>query len=220
VYGLTRGTMTLIGVAAAGTLVWLASLLEAQGNEEYWTQLGLVAAAGLVLALSQVAGGWTKWGLPTVSPTVFLIGFLPTLVAGGLVLLHAQPEAATGSGWASDLGLGWLADDLAGLLPAIALAIGLVLGFVLDTTGPRLDDEVEVVEDRRPELVEDRPLVAAEPRSEALAAERRRELADGEVVPADRDAADEPVGAEREYVDADGRREVVRPERRRGLFRR
>ena len=210
-YGLTRGTMTLVGVAAAGVLLWLATQLQAEGNGEYWAQMGLVAAAGLTMALSQLFGGWTKWGVPRMSPTVFLLGFLPALVAGGLVLLHAQPDAgAWGASWAADLGLDGLAEDLSAVLPAIAFGIGLVFGFTFDTTGPRVDDDVEVIEDRRT-TVPPAPV---------------------ERTAVDRTDADEPVTAERGAlreeetaadVDGDGRREVVaagEPERRRGLFRR
>jgi hypothetical protein len=210
-YGLTRGTMTLVGVAAAGVLLWLAAQLQAEGNGGYWAQIGLIAAAGLTMALSQLVGGWTKWGVPRISPTVFLLGFLPALLAGGLVLLAAQPDAgAWGASWAADLGLDGLAEDLSAVLPAIAFGIGLVFGFTFDTTGPRVDDDVDVVEDRR----------AAVPPTPV------------ERTAVDRTDADEPVAAERRAfrddettadVDGDGRREVVttgEPERRRGLFRR
>jgi hypothetical protein len=148
VYGLTRGTMTLIGVAAAGALLWLASQLEADANGDYWVQMGLVAGAGLVMALTQLLGGWTKWGWPRFSPTVLLLGFLPALVVGGLVLLAAQPDSsAFGAGWASDLGLDGLAEDFATVLPAVAFLIGLTFGFAFDTTGPVVDED-EVVEGR------------------------------------------------------------------------
>jgi hypothetical protein len=233
VYGLTRGTTTLIGVAVAGFLLWLATQFQAEGNADYWTQMGLVAGAGLVMALSQLLGGWTKWGWPRLSPTVFLLGFLPALVAGGLVLLDAQPDSgAWGASWAADLGLNGLAEDLSAVLPAIAFAIGLVFGFTFDTTGPVVDDDVDVVEERR----------TAEPVPVDRRATEEREL-----VPLDRRATEEPVTAERRAryddetgadVDGDGRREVVRSDddgdgrrevvrtghdgsdRRRGFFRR
>jgi hypothetical protein len=174
-YGLTRGTMTLVGAACAGLLLWLATQMDADSLGGYWAYLGLIAAAGLTMAASQLLGGWTKWGWPRISGSVFLLGFLPGLVAGGLVLLAAQPDTgAWGTGWAGDLGLGGLAEDLIAVVPAIAFGLGLLLGFTLDTTGPRVR-EVDVVEERE------------EPRS------------DGYVGPAPvyRDDADEPVAAER-----------------------
>ena len=173
-YGLTRGTMTLIGVAAAGALLWLGSQFDGDANGDYWVQMGLVAGAGLVMALSQLLGGWTKWGWPRLSATVFLLGFLPALAAGGLVLLTAQPDSsAFGAGWAADLGLEGLAEDFAAVLPAVAFLIGLTFGFAFDTTGPVVDtDEDEVVD---------------EPHA----------------YPVDRRATDEPVTAERHALRRD-----------------
>jgi hypothetical protein len=150
-YGLTRGTMTLAGAAGAGVLLWLASQFETDATGEYWAAVGLIAAAGLVMAVSQLLGGWTKWGWPRISGAVFLLAFLPVLVVGGLVLLHAQPDSdAFGAGWAGDLGADGLADDLAALWPAIAFAVGLVFGLSFDTTGPGVRElSVEEMEERR-----------------------------------------------------------------------
>lgn len=147
-YGLTRGTMTLIGAAAAGLLLWIASQTDADGLGGYWAYVGLLAGAGLVMALSQLLGGWTKWGWPRLTTTVFLLGFLPALIAGGLVLLHAQPENAFGQAWAADLGLESLAEDMTAVLPALAFGLGLLFGFTFDTTGPRRVERVEDVERR------------------------------------------------------------------------
>jgi hypothetical protein len=209
VYGLTRGTMTLLGVAAAGFLLWLASQLEADGNGEYWTQMGLLAGAGLVMALSQLLGGWTKWGWPRISPTVFLIGFLPALAAGGLVLLAAQPDSsAWGTGWAADLGVSGLAEDLTGVLPAIAFLVGLTFGFTFDTTGPRVDDDVDVVEEHAAVYPVDRTAT-----DEPVTAERRRLRRDHDTVVDDGDrvrdrdrvlAADGTYVGDRDRHDGDG----------------
>ena len=149
-YGLTRATITLLGAAVAGFLLWLASQFSADELGEYWVWLGLFAAAGLAMALSQLLGGWTRWGWPRVLATVFLLGFLPAVVAGGLVLLARQrDEDAWGAGWAGDLGVDGLAEDLSSGLPAIAFALGLLLGFTFDTTGPRERRHVAAARDER-----------------------------------------------------------------------
>ena len=83
----TRGISTLVGAGVAGFLIWLAAQIGTGSSSEYWTTYGLIAAAGLTMALSQILGGWTKWGWPRISPGVFLLGFLPVLVVGGWVLL-------------------------------------------------------------------------------------------------------------------------------------
>src|ERR687885_2407650 len=83
-YGLTRGPITLIAAGVAGFLIWIsATQINDESNGGYWAVYGIIAGAGLVMALSQLLGGWTKWGWPRISASVFLWGFVPALVAGG-----------------------------------------------------------------------------------------------------------------------------------------
>ena len=136
-----RGLFTLLGAAIAGFLIWLATQFDLADTTEYWIAMGILAGAGLVMALSQLFGGWTKWGLPTASPSVFLLGFLPTLIVVGAILLATRPtgQGTQGqvSGWIEDIGLGGLAQDLRLFQGVLAFALGLVFGFIFDTTGPR-----------------------------------------------------------------------------------
>jgi MFS family permease len=145
-YGLTRATLTLVGVTAAGVLIWLATQiipgeLASASRGEYWAALGLVALGGLAIALSQLLGGWTKWGWPRISGNVFLLGFLPTLIVGGWILAAQEPEnywlGRHVRDWSGDIGIEGLVTDLGLMIPAIALGIGLVFGLTFDTTGPR-----------------------------------------------------------------------------------
>jgi hypothetical protein len=139
-YGLTRGTVTLICAAVAGLLIWLATQVSDSSNGGYWGVYGLIAAAGLVMAFSQILGGWTKWGWPRLSVNVFLIGFLPVLVAAGWVLLATQPDANWLRdhirSWTGDIGLTGLVGDLGEYVSVLAFGLGLVFGFTFDTTGP------------------------------------------------------------------------------------
>lgn len=136
--GVTRGISTLAGAAVAGILLWFATQIGAETSSEYWTTYGLVAAAGLTMALSQILGGWTKWGWPRFSVGVFVLGFLPALVAGGWVLLARQPaDWMNTSNWSRDLGIFGLVSDLGNILPAIAFGVGLTFGLSFDTAGPR-----------------------------------------------------------------------------------
>ena len=66
-YGLTRATTTLIAAGVAGLLVWIATQISDSSNGGFWAVYGLIAGAGLVMALSQLLGGWTKWGMPRLS---------------------------------------------------------------------------------------------------------------------------------------------------------
>lgn len=146
-YGLTRATLTLIGAAAAGVLLWFATTVVPDSLADaslggYWAAFGLVALGGLIIALCQLLGGWTKWGVPRVSSHVFLVGFLPTLIVGGWMLAAHEPEnywlGRHVRSWSGDIGIDGLVDSLGLMLPAIAFGIGLVFGLTFDTTGPRL----------------------------------------------------------------------------------
>jgi hypothetical protein len=207
-YGLTRGLMTLVGVAIAGGLIWLASWFGPRDSmSDYWIAMGLVAGAGLVIAISQLLGGWTKWGMPTVSPSVLLLGFLPALVAGGWIVIAAQPSTNEAGNrvaqWSSDIGIGGLVADMTPIVGAIAFGLGLVFGLVFDTTGPR-----------RRDAVDERDAYAYDGRDVGRDRDRAR------TVGRDGRAADEPVAAERTrtYDDTgrtydDGDTVVDRPER-------
>jgi hypothetical protein len=200
-YGLARGPITLIGAAGAGVLLWLASRTDHDSLGGYWAMLGLTAAAGLALALSQLLGGWTKWGWPRVSVSVFLLGFLPALVVGGLVLLHAQPQGtdAWGRGWAGGLGADSLADDLTSVVPAIALGLGLLFGFTFDTTGPRGRREVirepEQVPAPAPAYVAPTTTTVDTAADEPVMAERPVATTEAPVVDRDVDAVDDRTEA-------------------------
>jgi hypothetical protein len=139
--------MTLIGVATAVVLVWVAAQIGDDSTADYWALYGLIAAAGLVMALSQLLGGWTKWGWPRLSGTVFLLGFLPALAVAAWVLGAGQPSENWLQqhvvDWSDDLGLGGVVEDLLDLAGPLAFLTGLTFGFTFDTTGPRTRDLVE-----------------------------------------------------------------------------
>ena len=100
-YGLTRGTVTLIGAAGAGLLVWIATQVSDTSTGGYWAVYGLIAAAGLVMAFSQLLGGWTKWGLPRLSINVFLIAFIPTLLRSSARASSKNEDGKIGRGRSS-----------------------------------------------------------------------------------------------------------------------
>ena len=153
--GIVRALFTLAGVAGAGLLLWLAQLFHLDEASGFWVAAGIVAAAGVALGLSQLFGGWTKWGWPTMSPMMFLLAFIPTLVVGGILLLAWQPDGGGGQEFANDvistLGVGGLVDALEPFMWVVPLVIGLVFSFTFDTTGPRtriVDTDGTVLRDR------------------------------------------------------------------------
>lgn len=186
-----RGLFTLLGVAAAGFLVWLATQFDLSSTSEFWAAMGILVGAGAALGLSQLLGGWTKWGTPTISPSVLLLGFLPTLVAVAGILVATRPtgteEGEDVAGWISDIGLGGLAEDLSLFQGVLAFGLGIVFSFIFDTMGPRtrvLDRETdrEVVPDeevhdyREPEgtvVRDDETVVRTGPTDERTVVTRR-----------------------------------------------
>jgi hypothetical protein len=140
-YGPTRATMTLLGVAVAGFLVWLATQVNSRATGGYWAAYGIVAGAGIVLALSQLLGGWTKFGLPRLSGSVLLFAFLPTLIVVGWIAVFHQPSGGWfrnhAIAWSGDLGIDGFVRDMGELLSVLALGLGVVFGYCFDTTGPR-----------------------------------------------------------------------------------
>jgi hypothetical protein len=137
-YGLTRGTATLLGAAAAGLLVWLAAQIDDKSTGGYWAVYGLIAGAGLVMALSQLLGGWTKGGMPKLSANVFLLAFVPTLIAAGWVVVGHQPHPNWFRNhvlsWSSDISILGVVRDLAEYAAVLSFGIGLVFGFSFDTS--------------------------------------------------------------------------------------
>jgi hypothetical protein len=191
--GLTRGISTLAGAAVAGILLWSATQVGAETTTEYWATYGLIAAAGLAIALSQILGGWTKWGWPRLSLGVFLLGFLPALLAGGWVLLARQPaDWMNTSNWSRDLGIHGLVSDLGNILPAIAFGVGLTFGLVFDTAGPRR----EVVHEddvRREHVRDDRVRDADEPLTADRGAYAERPVVPVETTRHEQDDVERPV---------------------------
>ncbi len=162
--GKVRGVFTLVGAGAAGLLIWIATQIGTGTTGGYWAVNGILAGAGLTMALSQLFGGWTKWGVPRISLGVFLIGFLPVLVCAGWVLLAGQPSAnwfqRHTTSWSGSLSIGGFVDDLRTYLGVLAFGLGLVFGFTFDTSGPRMSREPVSVAGPEPTAA---PVVSEQP---------------------------------------------------------
>ncbi len=184
-YGLTRATTTLIAAGIAGLLIWIATQIDNTSNGGFWAVYGLIAGAGLVMALSQLLGGWTKWGMPRLSSSVFLIAFVPVAIAALWVVIAAQPHGSWFRdhilAWSSDIHISGLVHDLKEYVAVLAFGIGLVFGFSFDTTGPRIRRAAPATAAREPMTASDRRAA-----DEPVTAER------GAGVPAERSGR-EPV---------------------------
>jgi hypothetical protein len=139
-YGLTRATTTLIAGGVAGLLIWFATQINDKTVGGFWAVYGLIAGAGLVMALSQLLGGWTKWGWPRLAITFLLTAFVPIAFVSIWIILAAEP----GNGWfhrhvvawSSDIHIQGLVNDLKEYVAVFAFGIGLVFGYSFDTAGP------------------------------------------------------------------------------------
>ncbi len=160
----SRALATLVGVAVAGCLLWLAAQVGRQTTGDYWAALGIVAGAGIIFALSQRR---SSTGHPL---RLFLVGFVPLLIVGGWVLLAAQPQSNWFQShvlrWSGDMHIRGAVQDLGTWAGVLALAIGYTFASALEP--PRR---------RRP--------VVAEPSHDAVAAD--------EPVAAERREVSEPV---------------------------
>jgi hypothetical protein len=204
-YGVTRATTTLLGAGGAGLLIWIATQISNDHVGGYWARIGLVAGAGLVMALSQLLGGWTKWGWPRLSLPVLVIGFVPVAVVSLWIILAGEPS----NGWFHNHVMSWTGDihvsgivtDLLYYIPVLAFGTGLVFGYSFDTTGPAVRDR---------DVVVDRDVTAAPPAERRGLFGRRRTVAPATT---NGGAADEPLTADREAVttstDRTGDRETV-----------
>jgi len=138
----TRAIVTLLAAGIAGLLAWTTTKISDSSTGGYWAVYGILAGAGLVMALSQVFGGWTKRGRPTFSPTMFLVAFVPTAIAVLWIMVFHQPHVTLWRGhvtsWSSNLGITGLVRDMGGdLLSMLSFGLGLVFGFCFDTAGAR-----------------------------------------------------------------------------------
>jgi hypothetical protein len=149
--------------------------------------MGIVAGAGLVVALSQVIGGWTKGGRTRISPTTFTLAFLPVLVCVGWILLATQPGNGWQEGrivsWSHSIGIMGLVHSLGLWHGVLAFGFGLVLGLTFDTVP--VPETVATTSDDR--VVRNDETLVADKRGPGW---RQR--------PSTTNDADEPVAAERE----------------------
>jgi hypothetical protein len=136
-YDATRGLTTLAAAGGAGVLLWVATLVGQRTDGRFWAEMGIVAGAGLVMALSQLIGGWTKGLRLRVSPATFALAFLPVLVVVGWIMMASQPGHGWYEGtfvrWTHDIGLTGLVHDLALWHGVLAFGFGLVFGLTFDT---------------------------------------------------------------------------------------
>jgi len=138
--GQMRAGLTLVGVAGAGVLLWVAAQVSRGTVGGYWAAYGIVAGAGLVLAVTQLRG---RYGHP---PAMFALGFLPVLICAGWVLLGMQPHGNWFRdhvlAWSGNIGIKNVVLDLGTWLGVLAFGIGYTLGLVLEPMPAAVEEPV------------------------------------------------------------------------------
>jgi hypothetical protein len=146
-YDATRGLTTAAAAGVAGLLLWVATRVGQSTDGRFWAEMAIVAAAGLVLAVSQHIGGWTKGLRLRLSPGTFVFGFLPVLVCVGWILMASQPGHGWNEGrivsWTGSIGLTGLVHDLGLWNGVLAFGFGLVLGLSVDAVPAAMMTPVE-----------------------------------------------------------------------------
>ena len=169
--GQMRAGMTLLGVAAAGVLLWAAAQFSRGTLGGYWAAYGIVAGAGLVLAATQLRG---RYGHP---PAMFALGFLPVLICAGWVLLAMQPDGNWFRdhvlAWSGDIGIKDVVLDLGTWIGVLAFGIGYTLGLVLEPMPAVVEEPVASDRPAVDEPVPAERTVVEEPRAQEPQAKER-----------------------------------------------
>jgi hypothetical protein len=185
-YDASRGLTLAFAAALAGLGLWGASQIGTQTTTRFWIAMAVVAGAGLLLALANHVGTWTKGLRLRMSPSTFALAFLPVLVCVGWILIATQPGHGWQEGrldsWSNSIGIMGVVHSIGLWHGVLAFAFGLMLGLSLDGV-PAPETEAETA-----------PAYAEPPG-------RRAGLP----------PADEPVTAERRYAASRGGPANARP---------
>jgi len=175
-YDASRGLTLALAAALAGLGLWGAAQIGVQTTARFWISMAVVAGAGLLIALANHVGTWTKGLRLRMSPSTFALAFLPVLVCAGWILIATQPGKGWEEGrlhsWSDSIGILGVVHSIGLWHGVLAFGVGLMLGLSFDGVPA---PEIEAV-----------PAYAGPARTAAPP------------------AADEPVTAERRYAGTRG----------------
>jgi len=144
-YDASRGLTLALAAALAGLGLWGAAQVGMQTTPRFWISMAIVAGAGLVIALANHVGTWTKGLRLRMSPSTFVLAFLPALVCVGWILVATQPGNGWEEGrlhsWSDSIGILGVVDSIGLWHGVLAFGFGLMLGFSLDgVPAPETED--------------------------------------------------------------------------------
>ena len=135
-YDASRGLTLAFAAGVVGFALWGAAQVGTQTDGHFWIAMAIVAGAGLVLALTNHVGTWTKGLRLRVSRSTFALAFLPVLVCVGWILLASQPGNGWQEGrihsWSDSIGILGVVHDVGLWSGVLAFGFGLVLGLSFD----------------------------------------------------------------------------------------
>jgi hypothetical protein len=147
-YDASRGLTLALAAALAGLGLWGATQIGMQTTGRFWLSMAVVAGAGLLIALANHVGTWTKGLRLRMSPSTFALAFLPVLVCAGWILIATQPGNGWQEGrldsWSNSIGIVGLVHSIGLWHGVLAFAIGLMLGLSFDGV-PAPETEAEAV---------------------------------------------------------------------------
>ena len=183
-YDASRGLTLALAAALAGLALWGATQIGMQTTGRFWISMAIVAGAGLLIALANHVGTWTKGLRLRMSPGTFALAFLPVLVCVGWILIANQPGNGWQEGrldsWSNSIGILGVVHAIGLWHGVLAFAFGLMLGLSLDGV-PAPETDVA------PAYAGPAGATAAPAADEPVAAERRYTTARGRAAPAPRD---------------------------------
>jgi hypothetical protein len=135
-YDASRGLTLALAAALAGLALWGAAQIGTQTTGRFWIAMAIVGGAGLLLALANHVGTWTKGLRLRMSPSTFALAFLPVLVCVGWILIASQPGSGWQEGrldsWSNSIGVLGVVHSIGLWHGVLAFAFGLMLGLSLD----------------------------------------------------------------------------------------
>jgi len=170
-YDASRGLTLALAAALAGLGLWGAAQVGTQTDGHFWLAMAIVGAAGLVIALANHVGTWTKGLTLRLSPSTFALAFLPVLICVGWILIASQPGNGWEEGrlvsWSNSIGILGVVHSIGLWHGVLAFAFGLMLGLSLDGVPAPAEEEIE------PAYAGQTGTAAAPAADEPVTAERR-----------------------------------------------
>jgi hypothetical protein len=174
-YDMSRGLTLALAAALAGLGLWGVTRIGMQTTGRFWLSMAVVAGAGLLIALANHVGTWTKGLRLRLSPGTFALAFLPVLVVAGWILVATQPGNGWEEGrlhsWSGSIGILGVVHSIGLWHGVLAFAIGLMFGLSFDGVPAPVEEEVGPA------------YAGTAPADEPVAAERRYSARRGPAVP-------------------------------------